>query len=191
MSTKAALSRPSCSTALSPLLDMRRKFALKIYDGEKEPHMNKAFIKDDDAQIDVLPDREIPPQPNLVTAEGLVQIERMQSELSKQLIAAEEGDDLNAIAHVARDLRYWTARRSTAQLVPAPADKTLVAFGSTVTVKRDDGRRQVFRIVGQDEADPEKGTLSYVSPMAHALMGKSVGDTVHVAGSDAEIVAIT
>jgi len=152
--------------------------------------MNKAFVKDDDGQIDVLPDREIPPQPNLVTAEGLAQIERMQGELSKQLTAVEEGDDPNAIAHVARDLRYWTARRSNAELVPPPPDKSKVTFGSRVTIARRDGRRQTFRIVGLDEADPEKGTLSYISPMAQALTGKSVGDIVRVAGAEAEIAEI-
>ena len=153
--------------------------------------MSKAFVnEDDEGQIDVLPDREIPPHPNLVTAEGLAQIERMQAELSKQLTEAEEGEDLNAQAHVARDLRYWTARRSNAELVPPPKDKSKVAFGSRVTIERDDGRKLTFRIVGLDEADPEKGTLSYVSPMAKALNGKSVGDVVHVGQGDAEITAI-
>jgi transcription elongation GreA/GreB family factor len=153
--------------------------------------MNKAFVNDDDeGQIDVLPDREIPPHPNLVTADGLAQIERMQAELSKQLAAAEEGEDANAVAHIARDLRYWTARRSNAELVAAPKDKTKVAFGLRVSIKRDDGRTQSFRIVGLDEADPEQGTLSYISPMAKALMGKVIGDVVHVGQGDAEITAI-
>src|SRR6185295_4838751 len=143
--------------------------------------MNKAFVNDDDeGQIDVLPDREIPPHPNLVTAEGLVQIERMQADLSKQLTEAEAREDLTAQAHIARDLRYWTARRSNAELVPMPKDKTKVAFGLRVTIARDDGRKQTFRVVGLDEADPEKGTVSYISPMAKALTGKSVGDVVHV-----------
>ncbi len=47
---------------------------------------------------------------------------------------------------------------------------------SRVTIARDDGRRQTYRIVGEDEADPAAGTLSYVSPLARALMGKSPGD---------------
>lgn len=153
--------------------------------------MNKAFVNDDDeGQIDVLPDREIPPHPNLVTAEGLAQIERMQADLSKQLTDAEAREDLTAQAHIARDLRYWTARRSNAELVPVPKDKSKVAFGLHVTIERDDGRKQTFRIVGLDEADPEKGSISYVSPMAKALMAKSVGDVVHVGQGDAEIIAI-
>ena len=153
--------------------------------------MNKAFVNDDDeGQIDVLPDREIPPHPNLVTAEGLAQIENMQAELSRQLTAAEGGDDANTVAHIARDLRYWTARRSNAELVSPPKSNSKVAFGLRVTIRRDDGRKQTFRVVGLDEADPEKGSLSYISPMAKALLGKGVGDVVHVGQGDVEIVAI-
>ena len=87
-------------------------------------------------------------------------------------------------------MRYWTARRATAQLVPAPSDRSKVHFGSTVTIFRNDGRRQTFRIVGEDEADPARGTLSHVSPLARALFGKQVGDTIEVAQKEAEIVEI-
>jgi transcription elongation GreA/GreB family factor len=66
-----------------------------------------------------------------------------------------------------------------------------VRYGSTVTIERDDGRRQTYRIVGEDEADPSLGTLCYVSPVAQALMGKQVGDTVQAGTADAEIVAIS
>jgi transcription elongation GreA/GreB family factor len=65
-----------------------------------------------------------------------------------------------------------------------------VRFGATVTVLRGDGRRQTFRIVGEDEADPERGTLSYVSPLAAALMGKGVGDTARLGAGEIEIAAI-
>jgi len=153
--------------------------------------MNKAFTKeDDDGPSDLLPDREIPPHANLVTAEGLAQIERMQAALAERLSAAQDAEDRDAAAHIARDMRYWNARRSTAQLMPQPGDARDVKFGSRVTIARDDGRRQTLRIVGQDEADPEQGTLSYISPMAQALMGRAVGDTIIVAGGEAEIVTI-
>jgi transcription elongation GreA/GreB family factor len=66
----------------------------------------------------------------------------------------------------------------------------MVQFGSTVRILRDDGRRQIFRIVGEDEADPARGTISHVSPVARALMGKAVGDVVRAGHSDAEIVAV-
>jgi transcription elongation GreA/GreB family factor len=66
----------------------------------------------------------------------------------------------------------------------------VVSFGCTVTIARQEGRRQTYRIVGEDEADPARGTLSYVSPLARALMGKQVGDTVSLEKSEAEILAI-
>jgi transcription elongation GreA/GreB family factor len=59
-----------------------------------------------------------------------------------------------------------------------------------VTIEREDGRRQTYRIVGEDEADPAQGTLSYASPVAQELMGKQVGDTVRAGAAEAEIVEI-
>jgi len=63
-------------------------------------------------------------------------------------------------------------------------------FGGAVTFEREDGRRSTFRIVGEDEADPAKGAVSYVSPLARALLGKEIGDTATVAGSEVEIVGL-
>jgi transcription elongation GreA/GreB family factor len=59
-----------------------------------------------------------------------------------------------------------------------------------VTVRRDDGRTQTFRIVGEDEAEPARGTISYVPPLARAVLGGKVGDTVEVPGGDATITEI-
>lgn len=154
--------------------------------------MNKAFVKDEEGAPlgEALPDREIPPHPNLVTAEGLQHIDRMLAEADIAFAEAQDADDRDAMARAAREQRYWTSRRSTAQLVHPPADKRHVHFGSKVTIERDDGRRQTFRIVGIDEADPAHGTVSYVSPMAQALSDKTVGDVVIVGGHEAEIAAI-
>ena len=69
-----------------------------------------------------------------------------------------------------REVRYWRARRASAQVVNPPADKGKASFGMTVTLRRDDGREQNFRIVGEDEADPSRGTVSYVSPLARAVL---------------------
>ena len=86
--------------------------------------------------------------------------------------------------------RSWTARRASAQLVDPPAAGGVVQFGSSVTVERADGRRQTFRIVGEDEADPAAGSVSWVSPMGAALLRREEGDVVRVAGADVEIVAV-
>lgn len=154
--------------------------------------MSRAFVKEPDGleAFDELPERLISDNPNLVTAEGLGKIEEEVARLSRAYADAQAAGDRAALNVAARDLRYWTQRRATAELVPAPADTEEVRFGARVTLERDDGRRQSFRIVGEDEADPAKGTLSYVSPLARALLGKAVGDTVRAGGSEAEILAI-
>lgn len=150
--------------------------------------MSSAFVKENDDAVEELPERLVSSAPNLVTAHGLELIEAEIARLTDELHTA--GDDRNARARIQRDLRYWVARRGSAQLAPAPEDAEVVRFGSTVTIERDDGRRQVFQIVGEDEAEPAHGTLSHVAPLARALIGKGVGDVVNVAGSDAEITAI-
>jgi transcription elongation GreA/GreB family factor len=152
--------------------------------------MSRAFVKELEDGVEELPERPISPHPNLVTAEGLAHIEAEVARLQQEHAAAHAANDRTALARAARDLRYWTARRATAQLVPAPSDQSKVHFGSTVAIVRNDGRHQTFRIVGEDEADPARGTLSHVSPLARALFGKELGDTVKVAQSEAEIVEI-
>jgi transcription elongation GreA/GreB family factor len=154
--------------------------------------MSRAFTKEPDEgeALEDLPDRPISEHPNLVTAQGLAQIEDALARAHQELTRAQAASDRGAIAHAGRDLRYWTARRSTAQLMPAPENIGTVQFGSTVTIERDDGRRQTWRIVGEDEAEPARGTLAYVSPVARALMNKQVGDVVQAGAGEAEIVEI-
>lgn len=154
--------------------------------------MSRAFVKETEGgeAFEDLPDRPISPHPNFVTPEGLGLIEAEVARAHEALAAAQEAEDRAGIAKTSRDLRYWTARRASAQVVHPPEQSSEVHFGSTVTIEREGGRRQTFRIVGEDEADPTRGTLSFVSPLAQALTGKSVGDVVQAGGSDAEIVAI-
>jgi transcription elongation GreA/GreB family factor len=70
------------------------------------------------------------------------------------------------------------------------ADTVVVVFGTQVTILRDDGRRQTFRIVGEDEADPRSGSIAYVSPLAHRLIGKRIGEAVEMDGREIELVAV-
>lgn len=157
--------------------------------------MSVAFTKENDrdgTEAD-LPDRPISPHPNLVTPEGLALLDTaLEAARMAVTTAKDAGEDATglAMARAQRDLRYYAARRASAELIePHPADGK-VGFGTRVTFDREDGRRQTFRIVGEDEADPAKGSISYVSPMARALMGKEVGETATVAGGEVEIVAI-
>lgn len=153
--------------------------------------MSIAFMKEPDGDVfDDIADRPISPHRNLVTPEGLAQIEAEIERLHALVAHAQEAEDRSATARAQRDLRYWQARRASAELVRPMDDKSKVHFGSTVKIRYEDGREMKFRIVGEDEADPAKGTISYVSPMARALTSKEVGDVVKAGPQEAEIVGI-
>jgi len=153
--------------------------------------VSRAFVKEPDETFETLPERAVSAHPNLVTSQGLELIEAALAGLRAQRARTQTVSDRAAQARIDRDLRYWISRRSTAQLVRSANDPARVHFGCTVTIVRDDGRRQSYRIVGEDEADPSQGRLSYVSPLAQALMPKQVGDVVQMARSHAEILEIT
>jgi transcription elongation GreA/GreB family factor len=88
------------------------------------------------------------------------------------------------------EIRYWGARRASAEVVKTSDDKSKPSFGMTVTLRRDDGREQSFRIVGEDEADPSRGTLSHLSPLARALLTHGPGEAVAIAGHEAIILDV-
>ncbi|KAB0678802.1 transcription elongation factor GreA [Aureimonas leprariae] len=153
--------------------------------------MSVAFVKEpNEDQVEVLPERELGQDPNIVTVRGLALIDGEIAELARRLDAARAADDKVAMATINRDLRYFRARRATSQVAEPRADLETVQFGSLVTIERDDGREQRFRIVGIDEADPADGLVSFVSPLARSLVGREVGDTVKAGNGEAEIVAI-
>jgi transcription elongation GreA/GreB family factor len=154
--------------------------------------MSRAFVKEheDDDPAEDLADRLVSAHPNLVTPAGLASIEAEIERAQAARQAARVAEDKPSAAAAARDLRYWQTRHATAQAQPAPEANGAVQFGSAVTIVREDGRRQTFRIVGEDEADPAKGTVSYVSPLARAVMDKRRGEEVKVAGANVEITEI-
>lgn len=159
--------------------------------------MSVAFTKEDSAETaseSVLPDRPIPPGLNLVTEAGLAALTRQLEEARAAFELANAIEDINErrrqSAVPLRDLRYLSDRLRTAQLVPAPTSAETVAFGSTVTFSRDDGRVQTYRIVGEDEADPKTGSISHASPIAQALLGKAAGDIANLGTQDLEILKI-
>ena len=158
--------------------------------------MAVAFTREEDyeAQAANLPDRPVSSLPNLVTASGLAALViALASARAAYAAAQAEGGisaDRTAMARATRDLRYWGARRASAQLTEPELTAGVVQFGVTVEIEREDGRRQTFRIVGEDEADPKAGSVSYASPLAAALLGKSVGDVAMVNGAEVEVVAV-
>lgn len=153
--------------------------------------MSRAFVREPEGgeAFEDLPDRPISPHTNFVTPEGLARIEAEAARLEAEL-AGLAPEDKAAQARLSRDLRYWSLRKNSAQLVDEEPDGETVRFGATVTLLREDDTRQTFRIVGEDEADPNAGSISYVAPLARALTGKSVGDTVTVNGHEFEIAEI-
>jgi transcription elongation GreA/GreB family factor len=146
--------------------------------------MSRAFTNEQETGApDALPERPISEYTNYVTPAGLRLLEQEAAALEEQRLAllAQGDDDLaqDQLAHIDRDLRYVEARLASAHLVdPAAQPRDQVAFGAAVTVLQQDGDRRTFAVVGEDEADSKNGTISYVSPLAQALTGARVGDSV-------------
>ena len=114
-----------------------------------------------------------------------------QAELDAAHLIDDANDRRRALEHAGRDYRYFHERVLSAQLMPEPATHNAVAFGAKVTFQRDGGKLVTYRIVGEDEAEPRLGSISYVAPLARALMGKRVGDVVELDGHEVEIFAIS
>ena len=158
--------------------------------------MSVAFTREESAETaaEVEPYRPISPHPNLVTASGLDALTNAVRESRTAYDAAQRIEDAaerrRAVAVAFRDMRYFAERLRTAQLVTPPADFSVVTFGHRVTFRRGDGRRQAFRIVGEDEADPRNGSISYVSPVARALIGRAASEIVLAGDHEIEILSI-
>jgi transcription elongation GreA/GreB family factor len=159
--------------------------------------MSVAFVREESAEAAqeiTLPERPISPHPNLVTQSGLKALESATAESGEALKAAQGIEDANerrrALELAARDARYFSERLASAILRPEPESAETVAFGHRVTILRDGHRRQMFWIVGEDEADPRAGTISYVAPLARRLIGKRVGDIIDMDGHQIEILEI-
>src|SRR6202034_4246776 len=157
----------------------------------KESELSVAFTKEDSAETaseTLLPDRPVSPHPNLVTQAGLTSLEFQLHQAREAYETAQKIEDVNERRRQAatplRDARYFAARVRTAEVIAHPTSTDTVSFGSTVTFSRDDGRVQKYRIVGEDEADPKAGSISYVSPVARLLMGKAAGDVVSMSGQE-------
>jgi len=150
--------------------------------------MSVAFRREgDDEHLEPKFEIPLPPGQNLVTARGKALIDARVAELEAQIAAAAP----ERVEALKRDLRYWQTRQVTAELVPAPAGET-VEIGTTVKF-RQNGKLRELTIVGDDEADPAAGRVSFASPLARALMGAEVGELVDWAGKEAaiEVVAIS
>ncbi|MDZ5450000.1 transcription elongation factor GreA [Labrys sp. ZIDIC5] len=154
--------------------------------------MSRAFTQDGQEGEDahVLPERPISIERNLVTARGLAMIEAELRQARLLFATAEAAGDRIAMGNASRDIRYWAARRASAELVVPSAADAGIRFGMAVTLHYPDGREKIWRIVGEDEADAAHGRISHVSPLAKALFGKDVGDVVRVGPQEGEVVEV-
>ncbi|SDK34675.1 Transcription elongation factor, GreA/GreB family [Methylophilus rhizosphaerae] len=146
--------------------------------------MSRGFVKEDDLELagTDLPERPLSPHVNYVTPQGLQQLQFTVKTLEHaRATHAKRKEDPNAqqkLAEIERDLRYFVARLESAQLVdPAQQPRHTALFGAAVTVEDEAGEQHVFRIVGEDEADIAQQKVSYVSPVAKALLGRKAGDS--------------
>ena len=147
--------------------------------------MSRAFVKEDDGAPDEPPpERPVSEQPNYVTPSGLAQLHARLAELETQRLelnrrAAADDSARERLSHVERDLRYYRLRLESALLVGSEGRTSDTAgFGATVTVSDDMGTRSCYTIVGEDEAEPDVGLVSWVSPLARVLEGGRVGEEV-------------
>jgi transcription elongation GreA/GreB family factor len=147
--------------------------------------MSVAFRRESDEEhLEPKFELPVPAGPNLVTSRGLALIELRIAQLEADLSAAV---DEASTAAIKRDLRYWQTRRITAELAPIPVgDK--VEFGTQVRILLS-GKPRQFRLVGDDEADPALGMISFKSPLSQAMLGAEV-DEVLPFGDNTEAIQI-
>ncbi len=160
--------------------------------------MSRAFVDEDASREDEVPEIPIPLPPgsrNYVTPEGAralrAELGRLLEERSPlvagiaRLEASSDSSDLDAAASLRRKLatadrriEYLTRMSSLAEVVePKGPGAERVTFGALVRIRDSSGTEISYRIVGVDESDPERGLLSWSSPLARALMGKGPGDS--------------
>lgn len=153
--------------------------------------MSRAFVREDDASAESLPERPVSEFPNYVTTSGMHQIDAAIAGLEHAADEARHAQDDDALARIERDLRYWLQRKSSARVVEPEAEPAQVRFGVRVTLRDARGGELSFRLVGEDEADPAAGLISWVAPLAQQLLGREPGDEITWQGRLLEIVALT
>ena len=161
--------------------------------------MSRAFVKGSDEELAAaLPERPLSAEPNYVTVHGLAALRARLKELQDErdrLAAAAEPMEKQRLLEVKRDIRYFGAQIERATVVdPAGQPREEVHFGASVTITDEHGKTHTFHIVGDDEADVAAGSISWASPLARAMIGAKVGETVKwqrpAGASEVEIVAI-
>ncbi|HEX2494997.1 MAG TPA: GreA/GreB family elongation factor [Steroidobacter sp.] len=154
--------------------------------------MSRAFVKEHDGELpEDLPERPISPHQTFVTARGQRQIDTRIRELETAREQARIAEDKSSAARIERDLRYWLQRKSSAKLVQPDPAPTVVRFGVRATIRYEDsGEERSYTLVGEDEAAPAAGLISWASPIGRALIGAEVGDVVALQERRAEVLEL-
>jgi transcription elongation GreA/GreB family factor len=150
--------------------------------------MSRAFIKEDsDAPLPAPLERPVSNAPNRVTPRGLRRIGEEIARLEADVAASEDEESL---ALLRRDLRYWSIRSASAQVIEPDAEPEAVGFGTCVVIRRG-GEVSELEIVGEDEADPAEGRIAWTSPLARALDEAEPGEKVEMeAGGRTEKIEV-
>ena len=144
--------------------------------------MSRAFVNEDQAaaQASQPVERLVSDQPNYVTASGLAQLQQRVAALNalRAELQAEVNADKQRLADTERDLRYFTARVQSAQVVPAATSTEKVQIGSLVRFVDEHDQEHQVQLVGEDQADAAQGLINWGSPLGRALLGARPGDEV-------------
>ena len=151
--------------------------------------MSRAFVDEDRSGPEELPEIPQSPHPGYITPDGLAmlrsELQRLTETDRPALIATIErgGTDVaeaeGELARLEQRSRYLQGRIGRAIVIdPKTTTGDHVRFGVHVTVVDQNGERMTIQIVGEDEIDPEHGKVSWVSPLARALINHKSGEAV-------------
>ena len=168
--------------------------------------MSKAFTREETDGPDI---PELPPltsvlpagAKNYITPKGAQflrdQLARLINTVRPSLAAAADDPDAKRqLASLDQRIHRLEESLQSAEVVPPPEGVAdTVRFGATVTVRETNGEESIYRIVGVDETDIDRGWVSWLSPIARALMNAKVGERVRFkipsGETELEIVAIS
>jgi transcription elongation GreA/GreB family factor len=161
--------------------------------------MSRAFVKEPegDQAGDDPPERPHSTHPNYITVAGLARLrEKLGAMLARRDLLEKDPENLGArseLQSLRSEIRYLGRRVEVAiPIEPTHQGTDAIRFGATVELLDDTGAPHRFTIVGEDEADAAQSRISWVSPLATALLNRKTGDAVtwHRPAGDMELEII-
>ena len=144
--------------------------------------MSRAFKREsDESGAEEMPAvrPQLPPGTrNYISREAADKLRHRLNELletKRELAGGSNGADERRLDASVRRLQ---ATLESVVVADPPTDQKKVAFGASVTIRHEDGEEDEYLIIGVDEADPETGRISWISPLARVLLSRRAGDIV-------------